>query len=128
MANYSYTDMEVTKSNDGNEGNVPVGVPEHLASVWGNYSFTDPTFDGLELGLGARYTGENFANTANTVKNDAYLLFDARISYSLDRFAPGATFAVNGTNLGDEDQVMCESGYCYIGRGRTVIASLNYRW
>lgn len=128
VANYSYTDMEITKNNDGNEGNVPVGVPEHLASVWGNYSFTDPTFDGLELGFGARYTGENYADSANNVKNDAYLLFDARISYSLDRFAPGATFAVNGTNLGDEDQVMCESGYCYIGRGRTVIASLNYRW
>lgn len=128
VAGYTYTDAEITKNNDGTEGNVPVGVAEHMASVWGNYSFTSGQLDGLELGAGARYLGETYDDSANTNKNDAVTMFDARVSYSLDGLAPGASIGVNATNLTDEEHITCESGYCYRGRGRTVIGSLTYRW
>ena len=128
VAGYSYIDAEITKSNDGDEGNVPVGVAEHMASVWGNYTFTSGTFDGLELGAGARYLGETYDDSANTNKNDAVTMFDARISYDLDMLAPGASIGVSATNLTDEEHITCESGYCYRGRGRVVIGSLTYRW
>lgn len=128
VAGYSYIDAEITKSNNGDEGNVPIGVAEHMASVWGNYSFTAGSLDGLELGAGARYLGETYDDSANTNKNDAVTMFDARVSYSLEGLAPGASIGLNATNLTDEEHVSCESGYCYRGRGRTVIGSLTYRW
>ncbi|WP_281685300.1 TonB-dependent siderophore receptor [Thalassobaculum salexigens] len=128
VAGYSYIDAEITKSNDGDEGNVPVGVAEHMASVWGNYSFIAGTLDGLELGAGARYLGETYDDSANTNTNDAVTMFDARISYDLDMLAPGASIGLTGTNLTDEEHITCEAGYCYRGRGRTVIGSLTYRW
>ena len=28
----------------------------------------------------------------------------------------------------DKEYLMCHDGYCYRGRGRSVIGSLNYRW
>lgn len=128
VAGYSYIEAEITKSNDGDEGNVPIGVAEHMASVWGNYSFTAGQLDGLEIGAGTRYIGETYDDSANTNKNDASLMFDARVSYSLDAVVPGASIGLNATNLTDEEHVTCESGYCYRGRGRTVIGSLTYRW
>lgn len=128
VAGYSYIDAEITKNNDGNEGNVPIGVAEHMASVWGNYSFTSGTLAGLELGAGARYLGETYDDSANTNKNDAVTMFDARISYDLDMLAPGASIGVSASNLTDEEHITCESGYCYRGRGRVVIGSLTYRW
>ncbi|UUX49287.1 TonB-dependent siderophore receptor [Nisaea acidiphila] len=127
-AGYSYIDAEITKNNDGNEGKTPTAVPEHSGSVWTNYAFADNQLEGLQIGAGARFIGETFDDSANTNKNDSQLLFDARISYALDAFLPGATLAVNATNLTDEDQETCEFGYCYRGRGRVVIGSINYRW
>lgn len=128
VAGYSYIDAEITKSNNGDEGNVPVGVAEHMASAWGNYTFTSGTFDGLELGAGARYLGETYDDSANTNRNDAVTMFDARISYDLGMITPGASIGVSATNLTDEEHITCESGYCYRGRGRVVIGSLTYRW
>lgn len=128
VAGYSYIDAEITKNNDGTEGNVPVGVAEHMASAWSNYSFTSGALDGLELGAGARYLGETYDDSANTNKNDAVTMFDARISYDLGTIAPGASIGVSATNLTDEEHITCEGGYCYRGRGRVVIGSLTYRW
>jgi len=53
---------------------------------------------------------------------------DARIGYELKQLAPGVTLAINATNLTDKEYLMCHDGYCYRGRGRSVIGSLNYRW
>ncbi|MCR9072736.1 MAG: TonB-dependent siderophore receptor [Alphaproteobacteria bacterium] len=128
VAGYSYIDAEITKSNNGDEGNVPVGVAGHMASAWGNYTFTSGKLAGLEVGGGARYVGETYDDSANTNKNDAVAMFDARVSYDLDMLAPGASIGVSATNLTDEEHITCESGYCYRGRGRVVIGSLTYRW
>ncbi|WP_153020072.1 hypothetical protein [Paramesorhizobium deserti] len=40
----------------------------------------------------------------------------------------GARLQVNATNLLDEDDDVCTNGYCYVDQGRTVIASMRYRW
>lgn len=128
VASYTWLDAEITESNDGDEGNRPVGVPAHMASVWGDYRISSGTFSGLDIGLGVRWVGASYADSANTTKNDPSLMVDARLGYSLDAILPGASVSVNATNLGDEEHVMCHNGYCYRGRGRTVIGSLSYSW
>jgi len=128
IATYTYQDIEITKSTKGDEGNTPSGKPEHMVSAWATHSVPDGMFAGFELGAGGRWIGSSYKTNDNDEKNDDYAIFDARVAYDLDKVIPGTTFAVNATNLTDNDYVMCVSGYCYRGRGRSIIASINYQW
>jgi iron complex outermembrane receptor protein len=128
VGSYTWQDLEVSRSNDGNQGKVPVGKPEQMAALWAKYKIEGGTLAGLDLGLGARRIGRTYADGANSRENAGYTLVDARIGYELKQLAPGVTLAINATNLTDKEYLMCHDGYCYRGRGRSVIGSLNYRW
>jgi iron complex outermembrane receptor protein len=123
-ASYSFNDPEVTRSNDGNEGKAPMNVPRHLASLWLNYRLPM----GLGLSGGARYTGSNYGNAANTVKNEDYTLIDAGVHYDFGGAMDGVRLALNGRNLSDKRYINCQEGYCYRGEARSVVTSLSYRW
>jgi iron complex outermembrane receptor protein len=127
LASYTYTKAEITRSNDGNQGNRPANVPEHMASAWVNYSLTDGTLRGLSLGAGARYIGSMYGNNANTFGADSYTLFDASASYQL---TPQVTLAVYAQNLLDEDYTAtCDSATsCYPGLERNLMTSVKYSW
>jgi iron complex outermembrane recepter protein len=128
VASYTWLDMEITRNNDGNEGKRPVGIPEHMASVWAKYAFSSGALSGVDVGVGTRWIGKTYSDSANTTSNDSYGIVDARISYDLRHIVHGASIALNATNLSDNEYLMCHDGYCYRGRGRTVVGSLNYRW
>jgi iron complex outermembrane receptor protein len=128
VASYTWQDLEVTRSNDGNQGKAPVGKPSQMAAVWAKYKVQGGTLAGLDMGLGARRIGSTYADTANDRQNSGYTLVDARLGYELKQLAPGVTLALNATNLTDKEYLMCHDGYCYRGRGRSIIGSLNYRW
>ncbi|WP_372070579.1 TonB-dependent siderophore receptor (plasmid) [Tistrella mobilis] len=123
-AAYAYQDMEITRSLEGDQGNRPTGVPEHLASAWLDYTHQTGSFAGLGGGFGLRYVGETYTDTTNSTTNGGYTLADAVIHYDLG----GARLQLNARNLGDREVLVCQDGYCYRGEGRTVIASLRYRW
>nr|WP_254621325.1 TonB-dependent siderophore receptor [Stutzerimonas stutzeri] len=127
LASYTYTKAEITRSNDGNQGNRPANVPEHMASAWVNYSFTDGTLHGLTLGGGARYVGSMYGNSANTFGADSYTLFDASASYAL---TPQVTLGLYAQNLLNEDYTAtCDSATsCYPGLERNLMASVKYAW
>lgn len=127
LASYTYTKADIHKSNDGNQGNRPANVPEHMASGWLNYTFRDGTLGGLSIGGGARYTGSLYGNNANTFHVDNYTLFDAGVSYPLNK---NVTVSLNAQNLLDEDYVAtCDSVIsCYPGLRRTVLTSVKYSW
>lgn len=128
-ASYTYSDVIVTRSNDGNEGKRPVTTPRHLAALWAHQRVGSGWLQGVDVGLGARWVGQSFADAANTAGNDGYTLLDARLGYDLRSLLPGSTVGVNVSNLTDKRYLMCQDGgYCYRGRGRTVVASFNYRW
>lgn len=131
-ASYAYVDPEVTKANDGTEGNSPVAVPNHLASTWADYTVTDGSFSGLGFGVGVRYRGASYGDSANTFKIDSATLFDAAIRYDLGALnddLEGLQFSINGTNLFDKEYVArCQDNGCYYGLRRTVLATLKYRW
>lgn len=123
-ASYSYNDPEVTRSNDGNEGKEPLNVPRHLASFWLDYRLPM----GLGMSVGARYTGSNYGDAANTVKNEDYTLVDAGVHYDFGGGLDGVRLALNGRNLSDKRYINCQEGYCYRGEARSVVTSLSYRW
>ncbi len=123
-ASYSYNDPEITKSNDGDEGNDPKNVPRHLAALWLAYKLPS----GLGFGAGARYTGSVYGNDMNTVKSEDYTLFDAGVHYDFAGELDGVRLAVNARNLTDKQYVNCQDGYCYRGEARSVVTSLSYSW
>ena len=131
IASYTYLDTIYTRD-PLLQGLVPVGVPHNMAALWAYYSFAPDVLDGLSLGAGVRYTGSTF-NTLNTIEVPSYTLVDATLDYDLGKATAalkGTTFNLNAKNLLDTTYV----GACYTaatcgyGFGRTVLASLRYRW
>lgn len=135
-ASYSYNDIKVTKSNVATTlGNTPVGAPEHMASLWADYTLDAGQLAGLGFGGGVRYIGGTYGDAANTdaMKVPAYTLFDAAIHYDFGANDPklkGLTGAVNVTNLFNKEYVAAcaSSAQCFYGTGRTVMATLAYKW
>jgi iron complex outermembrane recepter protein len=132
VASYTYLDTIYTRDNSGLQGLVPVGVPRHMAALWGYYSFAPDVADGLSIGAGVRYTGSTF-NTNNTIQVPSYTLVDATVNYDLGKLAVplrGFSVNVNAKNLLDTTYVgACyTSTTCAYGYGRTVLAGLRYRW
>lgn len=127
IAAYTYTNAEITKSNRGDEGNRPANVPKHMASTWLSYTFRDSMLNGLMLGGGARYTGVLYGDNANTFHIDNYTLFDAGVSYPVNK---NVTVSLNAQNLLDEKYVAtCDDSYeCYPGLRRTLLSSVKYSW
>lgn len=135
-AAYTYADVEVTKSNVATTlGKTPAGAPEHMASLWADYTIGEGALEGLNFGAGLRYMGSTNGDAANTraMKVPAYTLVDAAISYDFGHADPklkGLELAVNATNLFDKDYVSaCASAYqCFYGTGRVVMATASYKW
>lgn len=125
-AAYSFNDAEVTKDNDGYQGKSPVGVPEHTASLWADYTLQSGIMSGFGFNGGVRYLGKQYADQSNTVEVPSTTLFDAGIHYETE----GYLLALNATNLTDERWVASCSGTnaCYYGQGRTILATVKYRW
>ncbi|NTJ11476.1 TonB-dependent siderophore receptor [Rhizobium lusitanum] len=130
IAAYSYNHSEITGGDD--VGNSPSITPKHIASLWTNYAFQeDSVANGLTAGAGIRYTGETYTSTANTSKNDASFYLDAALSYdfgAVDKKYKGLTASLDVRNIANRRLTICDSGYCYLGQGRNITASLKYRW
>ncbi len=136
LASYSYLNSEITASSNPFEigRNQPM-TPEHQASAWLKYTFAESTVPGLGLAAGVRYQGSNYSEVSSPdpVRVPSSTLFDAALYYDLGKVAPaldGMRLAVNGTNLFNRYTVTYCYGetYCSLGAGRTVTATLSYRW
>ncbi|MGG2396709.1 TonB-dependent siderophore receptor [Pseudomonas sp. SH1-B] len=137
LASYAYTDAEVTKANPVGtgasayslEGNRPISVPRHTASLWLDYTVLGGALDGLGMGVGQRYVGSSY-NARNTVKVPGYSLTDLSLRYDLKRLVAGASVDLNVSNLFDKTYFtpgFYENSVFY-GTRRTVVGSLTYQW
>lgn len=144
IASYSYTDSENTRHPlDYKVGTPVLGVPEHMASLWGMYTFTDSFWRGLSFGAGVRYMGESvdygqryvFAGPYLAdivgiqdfkVVTPSYTLFDAMVAYETDSWR----WQITGTNLEDKFYLaQCSArGDCGIGTARTIITGFTYKF
>lgn len=133
IGSYTWNDVEITESDLGNKGNTPFRVPEHMASLWGDYIVQGGTLEGLRIGAGARYVGSTYGDTANSFKADSYTVVDALVSYELgkvDASLDGVEVSVNAANLFDKEYVAgCFSNLgCQWGQQRTVYGTVTYNW
>jgi len=125
---YTYLDAEITSTNTVAErGKRPSGIPKHASSLWGDYTIQTGDFKGLGFGAGVRYTGETPGTNAGAFMVSSYTLYDAMLRYDLN---DAWRFGLNVSNLFDQEYVsQCATANgCYFGNGRTVIASMRYRW
>jgi iron complex outermembrane receptor protein len=132
---YNYWDAEITSDVSGaNVGNRPARIPEHLASLWLDYTFRTGMFKGLGLGAGVRYFGDTFGDEANVYDVPSYTLFDAAVRYEWDQWK----LSLNVANLLDDDYAATCGAvtltgldpyeYCSYGKGRNATVRVGYRW
>lgn len=102
-------------------------VPNHLASVWVNYTVPGAGARGdMTFGLGARYVGSYYFNLANTGgKSKATTLLDLAFSYAVQ---PGTDLTLHVSNLLDEQHVVGAGTADYYNPGREISATLTRRW
>lgn len=127
-AAYSYWHARIVEDGTtGNEGNRPDRVPEHVASLWADYTFPGAGKRGdFTIGGGVRYVGQTYGDAANTVSVDAYAVVDAMARYNI---RDGLTLAVNAKNLFDKRYITtCYYGTCYYGDRREVLVTLKQSW
>jgi len=126
IAAYSYTDTEVTDSLSPNQGNELDKVPNHLASLWTNYTLQGNGARGeMTFGIGARYTGTYFNDAANANgRNESAMIYDAAVSYEI---AADTAVSVNVTNLFDKEYDTGGSAI-YYNPGREIRATLRRNW
>ncbi|MBD9527749.1 TonB-dependent siderophore receptor [Paracoccus sp. PAR01] len=131
LASYSYLESEVVRSGPiygvDVEGNEFASTPNHLASIWVNYTVPGTETRGdMTFGLGARYTGSYYFNLANdSGKSEATTLLDFAFTYQVQE---ATDLALNVSNLLDEQHVVGSGTANYYNPGRTISATLRHRF
>jgi catecholate siderophore receptor len=118
---YAWLDGEVLETNDVREtGNALGNTPDHTASLWTTYAFTE----NLEAGLGIQYVGDRWTNNREERQADAYTLVDAMLSYRLNR---AVALRLNGYNLTNKEYIDRVGGGHYVpGAERTFMLSADF--
>ncbi|MFF8800476.1 MULTISPECIES: TonB-dependent siderophore receptor [unclassified Methylobacterium] len=127
VAAVTHFDLEYIKSQQTQLiGRTPIGVPETYASAFLDYTIPVGDYRGLGFGGGVRYVGRSFANDINSLTVPDFVLFDATVHYTWDRWRA----AVTASNIGDRRFVTSctDLNNCFYGEARRVLASLSYKW
>lgn len=103
IAAYTYLDTTIRQdSKPALVGRRLVAVPEHVASVWADYSFHDNQLPGITVGGGVRYVGRSAGDPLNSFFTPGRTLIDAALRWDVGRTAPslrGLKAAVNVSNF-----------------------------
>ncbi len=127
-------DTEVTKSSVSTSiGKRPQAVPDYFASLWMNYTFGGGALEGLAVGSGVRFVGPSFADDANEIEKDGYVIVDLSMRYDLEALNPslkGAIATLDIKNLFNEDYyTSCTYNfYCQYGSERQFLVGLRKTW
>ncbi|MBC1218645.1 TonB-dependent siderophore receptor [Nostoc sp. UCD121] len=97
IASYTYTNAEITESNDFQVGNKVPNVPHNKASLWTTYEFQNGGFKGLGLGTGLFYVDARQGDLENSYELPSYIRTDAVIYYRQNNWRA----AINFQNLFD---------------------------
>ncbi|MBE9604712.1 TonB-dependent siderophore receptor [Acetobacteraceae bacterium H6797] len=132
-ASYAYTETEVTRSSPARVGKQLPFAPNHQAALWADYRFRDTVLPGLGIGGGYRYIGGSYGDVNNAYRTKGVGLVDMSLRYDLGAAVPkleGTSLTVSALNLFDKQYVSSCIGPtgCYWGMGRTVLATVKYRW
>ncbi|BBK33722.1 catecholate siderophore receptor [Stella humosa] len=116
---YSYMKSKIVDDGPAafNDGNEMANVAPHSFSIWSTYRFLKD----WQIGGGAFYNSERWANDANTRKVPGYWRFDAMASYDVTE---NVGLRLNVQNLFDKkyyDAGYTSGGFAYVGPGRTIL-------
>jgi len=104
-------------------GLVPRYVPENTLNAWIRKDFES----GFNAAFGARYVGEQFANTGNTVRLDDYAIFSGAIGFRTPRWE----WSLNAENLFDKEDYFLPGHFSNIvfpGQPINVTTTLRLRY
>lgn len=129
IASYSFLDTEITKNEDDTSlvGNEIPNAPDSLFNIFAQYQIPPSTgLDGLSVGGGIRYVGEQQVDDDNDLQLDSYTLLEANVTYQP---TDNLTFQVSGRNLTDEEYFVQFlgtgfAGWSY-GQSRSYFATLS---
>ncbi|ESA35319.1 hypothetical protein N836_12590 [Leptolyngbya sp. Heron Island J] len=125
VANYAYTDADITEDNNGLEDNRLFGVPEHNVNLWTNYEMLQGDLAGLGFGIGVNYISDRFGDNENSYVLEDYFLTNAAVSYRRDNWRA----ALNFRNLFDVDYIDSSEGSRDFenrpGEGFTIVGSFS---
>ncbi|OAI07386.1 hypothetical protein A1353_06820 [Methylomonas methanica] len=99
VTTYAYTDARYTRDYSGLQGNRLLNVPEHQASLWGTYQFTEQ----FKAGLGGVVVGKREGDNTNTYQLPGYTRLDAMLAYVQPIGKTRLTAQVNVYNLLDKE-------------------------
>jgi iron complex outermembrane receptor protein len=128
VAQYTWLDTEITRSNRSDRGLWQPGAVRHSASVWARHDFR--LLDTMQAygALGLRYYGKSrsYQDYGNEgIANPDYGMVDA--AFGIERGA--WRFSVNVNNLFDKQVLLdCDATFCYRNAERTANVSASYRF
>lgn len=130
IANYSYTDAEITRDSELVVGSPTVNIPKNGFNVWTKYVIADGLLRGLGFSAGVRHYSEQAGDLkyvgaeSATFELPSYTIWDAGVSYDRDRY----TLRFNVNNLADEDYFPASFGRTFVmpGEPRTYRFGVSY--
>ena len=121
MGGGTLMDIGVEKSNNpALEGKKPTNAASRMGKIYAEYAL--PWVPGLSLTGGIYYTGERYADAANTDKIPSYTLYDIGARYTTRVLDKALTVRLNVINLTDKDY--WQNDYT-LGTPRTVAFSIS---
>ena len=121
MGGGTLMDINVDKSNNpALEGKKPTNVASRMGKIYAEYAL--PWISGLSLTGGIYYTGEKYADTANTDKIPSYTLYDIGARYTTRVLDKTLTVRLNIINLTGKNYWQNAN---YLGVPRTVAFSAS---
>ncbi|MFT4013710.1 MAG: TonB-dependent siderophore receptor [Paracoccus sp. (in: a-proteobacteria)] len=127
---WTWLDARITSNEDGNQGN-EYTTPRHTASAWASYAPKQGPLAGFNLGGGLRYSGANWGDEANTVRNDSLLVADLAVGYDFGLRNPeldGLRLDLAAHNLGAGKQTQCSGWGCYYIQQPSASMSLAWKF
>lgn len=131
LGGLSWIESEQLNTTGGaDEGNEAIGVPNLQANI--NAEWTLPSMPGLALDARAIYTGEQYANSANTVKLQAWTRLDAGLRYTTTLGGNEVSFRGRVENLTDRHYWASVGGfpgsnYLVLGSPRSLVLSATIK-
>lgn len=124
-AGYTYLDAKVISGAAGDTavGNIPTNTPKHTLTTWTTYDVVPH----WQVGGGATYMSQRYANPTNTVQVGGYVRWDTTLAYTQKDY----DIRLNILNLANkmyyDALIQSDGGRSVPGTGRTAMLSVNYR-
>jgi catecholate siderophore receptor len=122
---YTHLDASIVEGiAPGTQGMTPANTPKESASLWGTYAFMPH----WELGGGANYSSERFANNTDLVSVPSYVRWDAVLAYHQPKY----DLRLNVFNIFNASYfdalIPSDGGRAVPGLGRSAAVTVSYRF